>query len=156
MTRKIAFFEEWSWFKFNNLGLVLGTNLKFCTSVAKGLKLKVKKVWVPNPMFVEVTGGKLRLTRGVCDTKWKIHEKKFQWNGWMFFRKHYCMKIFLHFGVILLCNDNIEKKAWKTFNSFKMQILLVYKYNKTGNGNSKTSKRKSRIMSFLKSLFNFI
>ena len=36
-----------------------------------------------------------------------------------------------------------------------MQILLVYKYNKTGNGNSKTAKRKSRINSFLESLFNF-
>ena len=35
-----------------------------------------------------------------------------------------------------------------------MQILLVYKYNKTGNGNSKTAKRKSMISSFLKSLFN--
>ena len=31
-----------------------------------------------------------------------------------------------------------------------MQILLVYKYNKTGNGNSKTAKRKSRTSSFLK------
>ena len=61
---------------------------------------------------------------------------------------------FLHFGVILLCNNNIEKKAWKTFNSFKMQILLVYQDNKTGNGNSKTAKRKSRINSFLESLFN--
>ena len=45
MTRKIAFFEGWSWFKFNNLGLALGTNLKFCTRVAKGLKLKVRKFW---------------------------------------------------------------------------------------------------------------
>ena len=36
------FFEEWSWFnKFNNLGLALGVNLKFCTFVAKRLKLKV-------------------------------------------------------------------------------------------------------------------
>ena len=43
LTRKTAFFEEWSWFKFNNLGLALGTNLKFYTSVAKGLKLKVRK-----------------------------------------------------------------------------------------------------------------
>ena len=42
-TRKIASFERWSWFKFNNLGVALGTNLKFCTSVAKRLKLKVRK-----------------------------------------------------------------------------------------------------------------
>ena len=59
MTRKITFFEQWSWFKFNNLGLALDTNLKFCTSGEKGLKLKVRKFWGPNPMFVEVTGEKL-------------------------------------------------------------------------------------------------
>ena len=57
MTRKTAFFEGWSWFKFNNLGLALGT--KFCTSVAKGLKLKVRKFLGPTPTFVEVTGEKL-------------------------------------------------------------------------------------------------
>ena len=45
----MAFFEGWSWFKYNNLGLALGTNLKFCSSVAKGL----------NPTFLEVTGEKL-------------------------------------------------------------------------------------------------
>ena len=59
MTRKIAFFQGWSWFKFSNLGLALGRNLKFCTSVAKGLKLKVRKFWGPNPTFVEVTEVKL-------------------------------------------------------------------------------------------------
>ena len=59
LTRKTAFFDGWSWFKFNNLGLALGTNLKFYTSVAKGLKLKVRKFWGPNPTFVEVTGEKL-------------------------------------------------------------------------------------------------
>ena len=59
MTRKTAFFEGWSWFKFNNLGLALGTNLKFYTSVAKGLKLKVRKFWELIPTFVEVTGKKL-------------------------------------------------------------------------------------------------
>ena len=31
----------WSWFKFNNLVLSLGITLKFYTSVAKNLKLKV-------------------------------------------------------------------------------------------------------------------
>ena len=59
MTRKIAFFEGCSWFKFNNLGLALGTNVKLCTSVAKGLKLKFRKFWGPNLTFVEVTGEKL-------------------------------------------------------------------------------------------------
>ena len=59
MTRKTAFFEKWSWFKFNNLGLALGTNLKFYTSVGKELKLNVRKFWRPIPTFVEVTGVKL-------------------------------------------------------------------------------------------------
>ena len=30
------FFEVWSWLKFNNLGLALGTNLKFYSSETKG------------------------------------------------------------------------------------------------------------------------
>ena len=60
MTRKIAFSERWSWFKFNNLGLAHGTNLQFCTSVAKGLKLKVRKCYDSIPTFVEVTREKLQ------------------------------------------------------------------------------------------------
>ena len=59
MTRKTSFFDGWSWFKFNNLGLALGTNLKFYASVTKGLKLKVRKFWGLIPTFVEVTGEKL-------------------------------------------------------------------------------------------------
>ena len=59
MTRKIASFEGWSWFKFNNLGLALGRDLKFCNSQWKGLKLKVRKFWGLIPTFVEVTGEKL-------------------------------------------------------------------------------------------------
>ena len=57
MTRKTASFRG-SWFNFNNLGLALGTNLKFYNNVAKGLKLKVRKFWGLNPTFVEVTGEK--------------------------------------------------------------------------------------------------
>ena len=59
MIRKTTFFEGWSRFKFNNLGLALGLNLKFYTSVAKGLKLKVRKFLGLIPTFVEVTGEKL-------------------------------------------------------------------------------------------------
>ena len=59
MTRETTFFEGWSWFKFNNSGLGLGTTLKFSASVAKGLKLKVRKFWGLFPTFVEVTGVKL-------------------------------------------------------------------------------------------------
>ena len=59
LTRKNAFFEGWSCFKFNNLGVALGKNLKFHTSVAKGLKLKVRKFWGLIPTLVEVIEEKL-------------------------------------------------------------------------------------------------
>ena len=52
-------FFLWSWFNLNNLGLALGTNLKFYNSVKKGLKLIVRKFWGLILMFVEVTGEKL-------------------------------------------------------------------------------------------------
>ena len=55
---KNTFLKGWSWFKFNNLGLALGMTFKFYTSVAKRLKLKVRK-WGLNLTFVEVTGEKL-------------------------------------------------------------------------------------------------
>ena len=44
----------WSRFNFNNLGLTLGINLKFYISVAKVLKLKVRKFWGLFPAFVVV------------------------------------------------------------------------------------------------------
>ena len=44
---------------FNNLGLALGTNLKFYTSVAKKLKLKSRKFRGLISAFVEATGEKL-------------------------------------------------------------------------------------------------
>ena len=59
MTRKATFFEGWCWFKFNNLGLALGKNLKIYTRVAKGLKIKVRKFCGLFLTFAEVTGKKL-------------------------------------------------------------------------------------------------
>ena len=56
--RKNLFFEGWSWFKFDNLGLALVMALKFCTGATKGLKLKVRKflgLILPILTFVEVT-----------------------------------------------------------------------------------------------------
>ena len=55
MTKQSASFEGWSWFKFNNLGIALGRNLKFYTSVAKGVKLKVREFLGLIPTFAEVT-----------------------------------------------------------------------------------------------------
>ena len=51
--------------KFSNLGLALGTNLKFYTSVPKVLKVKVRKIWELIPTFVEATGEKLVGGRGI-------------------------------------------------------------------------------------------
>ena len=42
--QKNHFFEEWSWFKFNNLGLALGMAFKFYSIVVKGLKLKLESL----------------------------------------------------------------------------------------------------------------
>ena len=59
LTRKAAFSKGWSWLKFNNLGLTLGTKLRFYTSVRKGLKLRVREFCGLIPTFVGVTGEKL-------------------------------------------------------------------------------------------------
>ena len=59
LARKTTFFEGWSWFKFNNLGLSLGTNLKVYAKVAKWLKLKFRMFLGLIHTFVEVTVEKL-------------------------------------------------------------------------------------------------
>ena len=59
MTRKTTFFNEWSLFKINNLGLALGMTLKLYANVAKGSKLKIGKFWGLIPTFVEGRGEKL-------------------------------------------------------------------------------------------------
>ena len=46
--QKNRFFEGWSRFKINNLGLATDTNWKFNSSVAKGSILKVRKNWGAN------------------------------------------------------------------------------------------------------------
>ena len=55
MIRKALFFEVWSWFKFHHLGSALFLALKFYTSVAKEMKIRVKNFWKLIPTFVEVT-----------------------------------------------------------------------------------------------------
>ena len=52
-------FEDCSWFKFNNLGLPLGVDFKFFTSVEKKLKLKVEKFFGLISAFLEVIWVKL-------------------------------------------------------------------------------------------------
>ena len=57
MTRKTVFFEGLSWFKFHNLGLALGANLKFYTSV-KRVKTKSQKVLGANSYVCRSCWGK--------------------------------------------------------------------------------------------------
>ena len=57
--QKKQFFEGFFWFKFNNLGLVLGMALKFNTNLAERLKLKVRRFWEVIPLFEEVIREKL-------------------------------------------------------------------------------------------------
>ena len=59
VVKKNYFFEGWSWFMFNNLGLALGMVLKFYTSMAKVVKINVSKFVGLVLTFVEVTGKKL-------------------------------------------------------------------------------------------------
>ena len=73
--QKKQLFEGWSWFKLNILGLALGTNLKFHTSMTKGWELKVKKFWGLTRTFVAVTGKKL-----VGETFWLL-----SWSGLIFY-----------------------------------------------------------------------
>ena len=61
MTRKTAFFEELLWFKFNNLGLALGTNLKCYTILhqcGKTVKTKTQKVLGANSYVCRSYRGK--------------------------------------------------------------------------------------------------
>ena len=70
-------------FKFNNLGLALGINLKFYTSLPKGLKLKVRKFLGLILTFVEVTGEKLKNLEWVKNLVWVVCSGSFyRWGGW--------------------------------------------------------------------------
>ena len=100
------FFEGWSCFKFNNLGLALGTNLKFYVSEAKGLKLKVRKFWGLIPSFVEVTRKKL------VESSFLPH-----------------LPPFLPF-LVNRVNISIRKK-WKCFFLFHDWLPLEFKYSDT-------------------------
>ena len=52
----MQFFEEWSWLNVNELGRALDMAFEFYKSVAKILKLKVRKFCSLIPTFREVIG----------------------------------------------------------------------------------------------------
>ena len=94
------FFEGWSWYKFNNLGLALETNLKFYASVAKGLKLKVRKVLAADSYVRRSYRGKTGSGDGgggaFCPTLSIVNRVKI-----------YLKKIFLDNSFHEDCRDNI-------------------------------------------------
>ena len=67
LTRKTAFFEGWSLRKFSDLRPTPGTNLKFYASVAKVLKLKVRRFLGLVPTFALVTEEKLLGNGGIWE-----------------------------------------------------------------------------------------
>ena len=58
MTRKTTFIEEWSWFKFTNLGLKLGTKLEIVQQCGKRVKTKSTKVLGANSYVCRSYRGK--------------------------------------------------------------------------------------------------
>ena len=125
MTRKIAFFEGWSWFKFNNLGLALGTNLTFCTSVVKGLKLKVRRFWGLNHTSVEVTGEKLVGGAFLEGTPSKELYIFYDCMNVISFRENYRQ----NFRTILSCRHLYHRFNGKNyFCDLANHILLVFRY----------------------------
>ena len=121
---KPLFFEGWPWFIFNNLGLALGTNLKFYTSVAKGLRIKVGKCWGLIRTFVEVTGEKM--VRGVgetfCPPSW------IGWKALWTFTKNVLQNHILFQWLILLLYKKIlqlvKKKQLAKSNAFVEKDIL--------------------------------
>ena len=65
LPEKPVFFEGLAWYKFNKLGLALVMALKFYISLAKGLKLKVRKFFGLFHTFTEDTREKVEGDSGV-------------------------------------------------------------------------------------------
>ena len=106
MTRKTAFFEGWPWFKFNNLELALDTNLKFYSSLSKGLEEKVRKYWGLIPTFVEEENRRNRRKSGRGGPFWlRILNR-----GKDFFSKCDQIRSFLR-----ICSYLLKKSLMKNF-----------------------------------------
>ena len=61
LDQKTFLFEGLSWFRFNYLGLVLGMTSKYDSSLAKGLKLRVRKFWRLISTFKKPAGENVEL-----------------------------------------------------------------------------------------------
>ena len=135
---KPFFFEGWSWFKFNNLRLALVTNLKFYSSLSKGLKLKVKMFWWLILMFVEVTGENLVAEGGgrICPPSWiGLNQFKFilKDNNYKLFDSYSSARIkqrFVKYCSLEICfgeeQENIQISLFtvRSFQFMKSSILV--------------------------------
>ena len=113
LTRKTVLFEGCSWFKLNSFVLALGTNLKFYTSVEKGLKIKVRKFLGLVPTFVEVIREKHSTSLSLTEQKKKKkNEAKSNANesfSWVKFS---------------LCEHNKTKYVYNKFRSSHPEVFL--------------------------------
>ena len=138
MTRKTAFFEGWSWFKFNNLG----TNLKFYTSVVKlkELKLKVRgeklvggtfSTLLPTPILTRAKSNKM-----VYPYLWRIsyrlqkerrnrcHKKKFgKSTSCTHWREKWTLTSFYILGLFQLLLTLRLKKIYSTMMYFLSELF---------------------------------
>ena len=119
MTRKTTFFEGWSWFKFNTLGLALGIILRFYTSLSKGWKLKVRKFCCLISTFVEVTGEKL-----VGGASW-IGLISSNW--WIIFLKKIRLRLKFELIWIFLLSNVFKPENWNAIYGWK----CYWSFNKT-------------------------
>ena len=118
MSRKINFFEGCSWFKFNNLVLAL----KFYSSVAKWLKLKVRKIWGLIFTLVEV---KEKLVRRVFPpSSWiilkRVNIEHFSFNR--SYKFHQCITK----NIIIIRASNVWIKFIPFINGMRKKEFLKY------------------------------
>ena len=120
LTRKINFFEERSWFKLNDLGLALGMTLSFHTSVAKGLKLKVRKFWGLIPTFVEVKGEELVGDLFAPTPSFILNRVKVSRTDWN-----------VYFIILTLLSNQLGGSCIPNFTRRNWWIILVWKIEST-------------------------
>ena len=115
--RKTLFFEEWSWFKFNNFGLALGMTLKFYTTVSKGLKLKFRRSRGTKSYACRSYRGKTGMGFFCLSPSWiglKCHKRYFLW------KLHENNLEILHFP----SGRSVETCKWKSLRSFFMLTAI--------------------------------
>ena len=107
------------------MGLTLGIALKFYTSVAKGLKLKIRTFWWLILTFEEITGKKPVGEPSCLPPSWiglKFSAKNIQYSVFVWLKKYRKFK--------MLCNNFGETTLWEIsqirFAFWELKSLLVF------------------------------